>query len=200
MDVTTRISYFLWALISIAVLTDCEGAKQYYKESAVSYPTLESLSTDTDNKGLLLVDATGQGPSTRYALSGVGIVRTDNPKDTLLAGSFKTGGPLSPESGIVVFSNLKPGEYRIVKISLWSATRRETAYMPSTPEYLINIKTGQPIYFGRITVKQKGGFPKKNTIKVKYSNLKELKAWKKLLKKFPDSTWTPLINERIKSL
>jgi len=190
----------LLIFIAVLVLNACGVIEQYnrnYEEAAETYRPPENLNVNVQNVGLLLVDAVTKQALNTMALSGVAIINTDNPEKMILSGSFKKGGFLSQISGVVVFPDLKPGRYRIVKIKTENVNIWETRYMPTTKEFEIQISVSRPAYFGQIEVKHSFGSTDQ---KIKYDKAREVESWEMVIAKYGKSPWTETIKERINGL
>jgi hypothetical protein len=199
---TTMLAYALLFLVlsTVVMVNGCAVGEQYQrhiKESMESYPPPKDLNCEKE-KGLLLVDAISKKPGNTLSLSGAAIFNVDDPGKTILSGDFKTGGPLSPTSGVVVFPNLNPGTYRVLKIHMWNVNMWETLFMPTTKEFEIKIEPDKAYYFGQISVQQKFGSIERN-IEVKSSPDRKVKSWGKVTEKFPDSSCLPIIREQMES-
>lgn len=185
-------------LSALVMVGGCAVGEQFQRnvqESMESYPPPKDLGCDK-GKGLLLVDAVSSKPGNTLSLLGAAIVNTNDPGKTILSGAFKTGGPLSPTSGVVIFPNLTPGTYKILKIHMWNVNMWETLYVPTTKEFEITIEPDKAYYFGQISAHQKFGSIERS-IEVKLNPDRKIKSWGKVIEKFPDSSCLPIIREQI---
>jgi hypothetical protein len=192
----TRLSLAIGAL---AVVGACAFGEQYVqsvKESMENYPRPDALSCDT-GKGLLLVDAVGSTPAGKFVLHGAAIANKEDPARAILSGSFKTG-PLSPESSVVVFFNLDPGTYRLLKMRLGNAAMEQTIGLPVAKEFEAAVEAGRAHYLGQVALRQKFGSIER-TIELAASAEKRNEAWTKVIRKFPDSSCLPLIRKAMES-
>lgn len=194
----------LFACAATLILNGCavgNQLKQNFQEAIEFYPQIESLNSDAQHTGLLLVDAVKNKvlSLSTLSLSGVAIVSVNNPEKMILSGSFKTGGFLSQNSDVVVFSGLQPGGYKIVKINIMWNLMWETLYMPAAKEFEIEIGAGKATYLGQINVEHPM-FSTDRIIKITYNKERELESWKMVNEKFHNSTWTEIINAKIQSL
>lgn len=173
-----------------------ERIKSNYQVTIESYYAPDDLNADTQNTGLLLVDGVSEKALDTMALSGVAIVNTNKPKKIIFSGSFKPGNFLSQISGVVVFQNLQPGKYRIIKINTWNANKWETIFMPDTKEYEIEINAGKPVYFGQVNVRQQTGSTDIDMY-INYDKNRETEAWRMVVDKYKESPWVKKINAHI---
>jgi hypothetical protein len=183
------------------MVNGCAVGEQFQKniqESKESYPPPKDLNCEKD-KGLLLVDAITSRPGNTLSLIGAAIINTNDPGKVILSGAFKTGGLLSQTSGVVVFPNLTPGTYKILKIHMWNVNMWETLYMPTTTEFEIKIEPDKAYYFGQISAHQKFGGSVDRKIEVKFSLDRKTKSWGKVIEKFPDSPCLPIIQKHLES-
>ncbi|MGC2049135.1 MAG: hypothetical protein WA635_11065 [Gallionella sp.] len=185
--------------LTVVLLNGCgitEKIKSNYQVTIESYYAPDDLNADTQNTGLLLVDAVSEKSLNTMSLSGVAIVNTNKPKKIIFSGSFKAGSFLSQISGVVVIPNLQPGKYRIIKINTWSANMWETIFMPDTREYEIEISAGKPVYFGQIKVRQPAGSTDIE-LNIIYDKNRETEAWKMVVDKYNVSPWVKKINAHV---
>lgn len=187
------VSVFASALGGCAATEELQSS---FRESTTTYSPPANLNADPQSTGLLLVDAITRKPLNEMPLSGAVITEVNNPGKTIQAGSFQTGGFLSPLSGIVVFSDLAPGTYRIVKIRTQNINMWETIELPNNDEYLIKVSAGTPAYFGRIEVKHPFGTTKRE-VTLKHDKSREGESWKMVVSKYGESPWAEPINRRI---
>ena len=184
------------------VLNGCAVTEQFkrnYQEASEAYYAPEKLEGNTQDTGILLVDAVTKKSLNTMPLSGVAIVNVREPSKEIVFGSFKTGGLLSQMSGVVVVPNLQPGTYKIVKIKTQNVNMWETLYMPETKEFEIEIAAGKPIYFGQIQVKHPFASTDRE-IHIQYDKKREATSWKVVVDKYSDSPWVQTIAAHIKSL
>ena len=173
-----------------------EHFKQNLQESSESYNAPEQLSGDPKDTGILLVDAFKKIAFNEMLLSGVAVVDTSGLQKPITYGSFRRGGFLSQISGVVVIPNLRPGTYRIVKIKTENVNVWETLPLPITEEFEVEVRAGEPTYFGRIHVKQPFASPQRE-ITIQYDKNREAESWKMVADKYSDSPWTTIIAKRI---
>ncbi len=176
-----------------------EHFKRTYQEAGETYFAPENLGADTQNTGLLLVDAVTKHMLDTVRLFGVAIASIEDPGKTIIIGSFQTGGFLSQRSGVVVIPNLQPGTYKIVKTRTQTVHEWETLYMPTSKEFEIEISAGKPVYFGQIQIRWL--FPSTDReIRIQYDKKREAESWKMVVDKYSESPWITIINTHIKSL
>jgi len=176
-----------------------EQIKQNYQESMQTYYAPESLESNTQSTGILLVDAVTTKIANTMPLSGVAIVNVNDAGKEITIGSFKTGGLLSQQSGVVIIPNLQPGIYKIVKIRTQNVNMWETLNMPDTKEFEVEISAGKPIYFGQIQVKHPFASTDR-AISVKHDKTRESESWKLVLDKYSESPWGAIIDAQINAL
>ncbi len=186
----------------LALLYGCavpEQIKQNYQEASELYHAPEQLFGNPQDTGILLVDALTEKPLNSMPLSGVAITNTQEPQKPIVFGSFKKGGFLSQQSGVVVMPNLQPGRYRIVKIKTQNVNMWETLHLPTTKEFEVEIHAGKLTYFGQIQVKHPFGSTDRK-ISIRHDNSREAESWKLVVDKYGDSPWAAIINTQIKGL
>ena len=163
------------------------------------YLKVESLGTDTQDTGLLLVDAIKKGARGSMGLEGVTVVSVNGPAKKLLAGPFKKGGLLSQYAGFVVVPGLPPGTYRITKAKLSNGQEWERLDLPGIEDLEVNIVAGKPVYLGQLTIRHPIGTLRRE-FDLRYDKAREAKCWKLVTTKFSDSPWVEKINEHLRSL
>jgi len=184
--------------VAILILNSCavgEQLKRNYQEATETYPPVVTINSDIQKTGILLVDAAEK----KSSLSGIAVVNLNNPEQVILSGSFKTGGFLSPNSGVSVLSGLHSGKYRLIKVLMRSQKMWETIYMPSTKEFEVEIDAGRAVYMGQIDIEHPM-FSTDRIIKINYTKERELDSWKMVNEKFNNSTWKEIINSNMENL
>lgn len=170
--------------------------KENYQASLENYPTPEQLSGSPENSGLMIVDAVTEKALNSMPISGASIVNLLEPEAMITAGSFKQGGLFSDLSGVVVFSNLKPGNYRIVKIKTQNANMWEVLSLPNSKEFEIEVVEGKVSYLGQIKIKHPFATTKRE-ISLEYQASRESEALNITVTKFNQSSWAPIIQTQM---
>lgn len=189
------VSILCAACIMLGSCAVTEQIQKNYQEAAESYPAPGSLGANVNETGLLVVDAVMKKALNTMPLTGVAIANVSDPGDEILSGSFKTGGFLSQLSGVVVFPNLSPGTYRIVKVRTENVNMWETTFLPGTAEFEVEIAAGTPVYFGQIAIRHPVGSTERQ-IAVNYDGERESLAWQMVAERYQGSEWLPAIEEQ----
>ena len=138
-----------------------------------------------DSTGLLIIDVTMKNGS--LDLVRINKERGDN--EMIEGKCYKNIG---------IFPGLEPGNYQFVFCKTSSGEGWMELPIPTSESTSIEVKVGIPTYCGQLKINWEDG----GHVDAEWrqdSNI-EIIAWRKILKKYPDSPWASLINERIKNL
>lgn len=179
---------------AIFIIAGCSAAK------------LEGLPEET---GLLILDGSTVGDSIFQAVQLAG----EGEGSPIIKGQITQilstnneifSGDSDSWRGYVIFSNLKPGPYRIVRVG-------DHPYLPAgfklpeSDEFAFKIEAGKPKYLGFLKVRKFSGKKsaeekKKKRFKVDYSSEREKKTWEHFIKVYADSPWAEKMKARVADL
>jgi len=182
-------------LSAVALSGDAASAtfREMLQQSVEDYPSPTSL-THEPGTGLLLVDGVIKAAWSTMTLDGVVVVNTSLPDKEILSGTIRTRG-LRRSDGIVIFANLEPGTYRMVRIKASNVNQWRVQPVPESPEFEIKIEPDRVYYIGQIVAQVKIG-SRNATFRTAWTKEREAIAWKQTIDAYPDSPWLAALNER----
>jgi len=186
-------------VLAVALSGDAASAtfREMLKQSVEDYPSPTAL-THEPGTGILLVDGVIKAAWSTMTLDGVVVVNTSLPDKEILSGTIRTRG-LRRSDGIVIFANLEPGTYRLVRIKASNVNQWRVQPVPESPEFEIKIEPDHVYYIGQIVAQLKMG-SRNATFRTDWTKEREAIAWKQTIDAYPDSPWLATLNERLSTL
>jgi hypothetical protein len=146
------------------------------------------------NSGLLIVEC----ESSFYGL--IPIRSSENVVGGILAGRGGTRRAKAT-SGLIVFSNLQPGPYRLVAVEMEGVAGKIKTHQTHTipdqciPFVTVDIAAGATSFLGKLSIETRsGGVQYKGArFDLVYDEAREREAWKQMLGLYPGSPWTEAI-------
>ncbi len=170
--------------------------------SCAATTPIADMAGQPESAGLVVVDA-------MISVSDVSQVKTNAFSSE--AYLVRVGGPSEAlkgkkSSGLLLFSNLAPGRYRLSKVKSVMMSEGEI-YNKSYPipnirkEMTFDVRAGSVLYVGKLIIKD---FTQTRRGNISYDfdhePAYEVAAWQELIKSYKGSPWSLLIEERLKKL
>ena len=193
----------VWCLLVLLVMIiGCAATKAWKENVDASMANAPSkLDAFPDTSGLLILDVTlahkgslSWGAKEKYDITGATIVREGRENHLIHTGATQD---------IPIFQGLEPGIYRVVSVRGHGGQTSGDFPISSSESFPIEVKAHEPTYFGHLEgmastkVFQRGA---KFSYELKREIESEITAWEKVLKKYPNSAWSPLIVDKISKL
>lgn len=105
------------------------------------------------------------------------------------------------DRGLVVFSNLKPGDYRLTRVTAQFGDSERNIPIPEDQqqEFAFTVEAGKPVYLGKVNAR--GSFKLTEFGESEYTLIESeqyrQRALNRVVELYPDSEWTPLLRERL---
>lgn len=171
------------------------------EELYLNYPSPEHLFYDQEENGILLIDARyGHGYGS-FPIEGAAIINNEYPDSVIFSGSFNNDGLFGGSSKIVLFPNLVPGMYTIVKIRVTTNNSKKIFFPNLTLTMnglVVEVIAGTPVYFGRLFLQPR--FRGNVESDIEYKKEEEIESWEKVIKKYKGSPWIKIINDHLISI
>lgn len=165
--------------------------KEAWKESVQIQlgfpPAPNTLVTDPNSMGLLVVDGDVKYGFNTLDMDGVSLVRPGED------GVFRAGPASGLPSGCVIFTGLEPGDY-VVKMARGS-NGQAWAALPATdsPDFAIRIEAGKVHYLGQLHMKSK-------SVEKTTDPSREMEVWARFAKKYAGTPWAALAEARSRAV
>lgn len=178
---------FLFLSVVTTCSVACSALTQAHamvQETTGSYPKPpKALEASPDATGVLLVDAS----IASYELDGVLLEHLASSHRQFRAASFE-----EPDlKELALFSGLEPGAYRVAGFRGRNSGGTYFVKTSNSPMYNVTIEVGKASYLGRFEAEFAGGT--QITVVQMARAGRQTAAWSALLRKYPGSSWAPLI-------
>ena len=194
----------LVALAVLMILLQGCAAMQEHFASVTETParTPGKLDASVYETGILLVKAEMIGKDLfgkhSYNITAASLATASDPEQVKRVGNFA--------DGLIVFSDLPPGDYAVVRVDGWRNTGNGMATLkmpvPLDPMHTITIEAGDAKYFGKVTCRDaREGRVGRSQWVAEWSEdgEEEALAWEELRDEYSTSMWVPTIIARMKS-
>jgi hypothetical protein len=192
--------FFAALLAATASDASAQAVRDYFRAMTEVYQVPETIAGDTTQTGLLLIDASMTRAIGGYSLDGAVIVEAATPDAELRVGSFSVRGGILPQTAsTAVFANLPPGMYRIVRMR-FSGGNQFAVVTPAPEDGLsIEVRAGEATYLGKLVASQRM-FSRQINYAVTADPEREAVTLRRVLARFGDTPWTPIIQARLDTL
>ncbi len=168
--------------------------KEFDREIKEGFPRApESLVTDPNTMGLLLIDGDLKSGLYGFGLDGVGLVRLGTD------GAIFRAGPAGGRglNDVVLFTGLEPGEYVVKMVRGSSAHGWAALEAPESPDLRVQIEAGKVYYLGKLHLKSKG---KGAIVEKELDQSREMKVWTRFAAKYTGTAWAALAEQRSRAV